>query len=314
MNLRQDVEDILYSGDDYYLITRGIESLYEKYSESTQIFAGNLTHEHMKETANGRIVTPVHAAHCVKDLMRTTRFMRGVYHAIEQYLNNKDRVRILYAGCGPYGTLLTPFTALYSPEEIGFTFLEIEETSVRAVNKLYEDWGLKSYLDELKLADATDPDITFSAPFDIIISETMQAGLRTECQVPITRNLVRFLSKGGTFIPQQISLDVYLTGSFDPLRPGAMDKEFLGTAYNLDFRDVPVPGCTSMIAMKKSKLKIMQLFTEISLFGEEKLTARQSGLTIPITLDHFKGKPPNTIHFTYREGEQPGLTMEYQSG
>ena len=312
MNLKSAVEDILFSKEDFYLITRGINTLYENFSEATQVFAADLTHEHLIDTPNGGVVTPVRAAHCLKDIGRTTHFLRGIHKAVEHFLKNQNQIRILYAGCGPYATLLTPFTALYPPEKLRYTFLEIEKTSVVAVNKLYRDWKLTSYLDEVRLADATDPGIRFDEPFDMIISETMQMGLKNECQVPITRNLVRFLTPEGTFIPQQIRLDIYVTGmKKDALIPDSDEKEFVGTAYNLDFRNVPGPNAETVLRIPDTNLPYLKLFTNITLFDDEKLTVYQSGLTLPLTLDQVENKAGRLAKFRYIEGHRPKLILEY---
>ena len=312
MNLRSEIEDILFGGNDYAIITHAINSLYEKFSQATQIFAGDLTHECMKETPNGIIVTPDQAAHCLKDIDRSTHFLRAIHKAIEHYLKGQGNVRILYAGCGPYATLLTPFTALCGPEKIRYTFLEIEDISLQAVTKLYNDWGLNTYLDEVRLTDATDVDIEFSNLFDIIISETMQVGLKNECQVPITRNLCRFLKESGTFIPQQIKLDVYLAGKKqDPLIPDSDEKIFIGTAFNLDFQKIPAPGSVVELEVPESDLEFLKLYTTIHLFDDERLTAYQSGLTLPLLLDRLEGKAGRHIRFWYEEGAKPCLKFEY---
>lgn len=312
MNLRPNLEDILFSGKDYQLITRGINSLYEKFSQATQVCAGDLTHEHMRETPNGIIVTPGQAAHCLKDIDRSTHFLRGIYKAIECYLKNRKSIRILYAGCGPYATLLTPFTALYGHDRIRFTFLEIEKVSHQAVTELYTDWGLTSYLEEVRLTDATDPSIQFPDLFDIIISETMQVGLKNECQVPITRNLRRFLKEDGTFIPQQVRLDVYLTGQKrDPLIPDSDEKFFVGTAFDFDFRKIPGPGSEVILDIPASDLHFLKLYTAIHLFGDEKLMAYQSGLTLPLLLDRRVDKGGARMQFWYEEGSRPCLQFKY---
>lgn len=314
MNLKKNTEHILFSEDNFDLIKKGIDNLYELWSKETGIFADHLTNEKMFQTENGLVVTPVHAAHCLKDLARTTHFLRGIHKAIEHFLKNKKQIRILYAGCGPYATLLTPFTSMYSPEQIHFTFLEIEEVSLHAVNKLYSEWHLTPYLDEVRLADATDPDIQFPKRFDIIISETMQVGLKNECQVPITRNLVRFLEEGGTFIPQQIKLDIYLTGEKqDPLIADSYEKLWVGTAYNLDFQAVPEPGYETTLTIPQSNLEFLKLYTTIHLFGNEKLTAYQSGLTLPLVLDKPVNKVGQQIKFWYEEGARPKLNFKYIS-
>lgn len=310
--IKSCVNSILSSGNDFFRIQRGIEQLYSLWSQDTHVFAGDLTYEVMKETQDGKIVTPSQAAHCMKDLARTTHFLRGIHLALRHYLQKYEQVRILYAGCGPYATLLTPFTSLYSPDQLRFTFIEIEKISHDAVLTLYEKRHKTSYLEEVRLTNAADPAISFDHPFHIIISETMQVGLQNECQVPITRNLSRFLTDDGTFLPEKITLDVYLTGPVDVLEPTAVEKLLLGAAYELDFRNIPPVGHKTTIMMLPSTLDYLQLFTEIDIYERERLTVNQSSLTLPITLDRYMDRKPNKIYFTYEEGPKPGLSFEYE--
>ncbi len=312
MDLTQPVKQILSEHDDYHAIKTGIEEIYGIFSESTGIYAGNLTTEKLSETANGKVVSPVHAAHCVKDLMRTTKFLRGVHAAIQSQLQKKPKVHVLYAGCGPYATLTTPLTSVFTSDQVQFTLLDIEQVSIDAVSQLYSSYNLQPYVARYLLADATDPDLTFDDSFDVIISETMQVGLKNECQVPITRNLVKFLTKDGVFVPEKVTLKAALVGDMNPLEPKNAAREILGTAYDLDFKNVPKVGASTIIKMVESDLNYLELQTEIKLFDDIVLYAFESGLTIPLTLDRYpKGqKRPKELKFTYKEGVAPDLLLE----
>lgn len=311
--MKQALEDILYSKENCYLYMRGIKSLYELFSNVTQVYADDLTHEHMALTANGQIVTPVQAAHCLNDLGRSMKFYRAIHQAIEHYLKANQPVRILYAGCGPYGTLLTPFTSLYSAEQIRFTFLEISDFSVEKVTKLYTDWKLNDYLDSIQLCDATDPALTFDHSFDIIISETMQVGLKNECQVPITRNLVRFLNEGGTFIPEQIKLDVYLVGKqLEETNPHSVERAFVGTAFDLNCHELPEKGQVVNFSIPENQFEYLKLYTHIQLYGSEYIKPYESGLTLPLILDRNVNNSGRVARFQYLENNLPYLHFEYE--
>ena len=46
---------------------------------------------------------------CVDDIMRTRRFVRGVYHAMADMLNAREgKINLLYAGTGPFAMLVLP--------------------------------------------------------------------------------------------------------------------------------------------------------------------------------------------------------------
>ena len=236
-------------------------------------------------------------------------FLRGINKAIRDHLGKSDQMRILYGGCGPFATVLTPITSVFSPGEVQFTFLEIEPKSVESVKRLYAEWGLEAYLKDIRLEDATDPTLSFVDRFGIIVSEAMQAGLRTECQVPITRNLVRFLGDGGHFIPGKISLDAYLVSSCEP-NSDARDEEFLGTAFELDFRSMSEGLEKISIPIVDSELEVLELRTRIDLYGDVGIANRESGLTSPIILEIFKERRPKRIEFEYVGGLRPNLEWD----
>lgn len=302
------INGLLDEADDFVVLRESTQQLQALFAQATGIQAGNLTHAQMQTTSNGKVVHEVQAAHCVLDMMRTRQFLRAIYKAIAHFrARGNSPVQLLYAGTGPYATLLTPLLPFFTPQDLQLTFLEINPVSMRAVKKLYADWELTPFVAEYRLTDATDPRLSFASPFDIIVSETMQAGLRAECQVPLTRNLVRFLQPEGTFIPQVVELAAYLVGKQDPLDPSQTEKQHLGSAYRLDFRQVPPPDVVTTLDIPTDAFRHLQIFTTLHLFEEIKLLPFQSGLTIPLTLQHFTASLPERLHFQYREGETPEL-------
>ncbi|WP_234573646.1 hypothetical protein [Rhodohalobacter sp. 614A] len=311
--MKKASEDILFSDDDQFLITRGINRLYDILSKESGVYAKDLTRDKGLDTSNGWVVSPAHAAHCIKDWARTTRFLRGIYQAIKHCLTDGKQVQILYAGCGPYATLCTPLTTQFTPEEISFTLLDINEISLKAVEKVYTKQNLLAYVDCFLLADATDPEIEFGKRFDIIISETMQAGLKREHQVLLTRNLIGFLKDEGTFIPQKITLDLFMENSLGNCIDKTGDRLYLGTAYELDYKSVPEANDSTSFVIPETDLQYLKLYTTIQVFEDEKLIAGQSGLTQPLTLDRFITSSLHKINFTYMEGPKPGLTFDYES-
>ena len=312
MTYKDAVEDILFSKEDYYRIKRGIDFMLEVYTNETGITASNLTNEQMIETENGLVVTPVHAAHCLIDLMRTTQFLRGIHQAILSYSAKKnDRpVKILYAGCGPYATLLTPFTELFSSNEVSFTLLDFNPVSIEAVRNMYKSWGIEQYVTDYLVEDATSTDLNIDSDFDIIISETMQAVLKNECQVPLTRNMVRFLSPEGTFIPQNITVDAYLVGPNDPESNSKPERVHVGSMYDLDYRKVPEVNHQVELPIPEHSFEYLYLFTEIRVFEDEIIKPYASGLTMPLISDRFVEKP-KAITFKYLETEKPDFVQEY---
>jgi len=147
------------------------------------------------------------AAQCFTDYLRTHRFMLGTYLCTQKLLNQKTKpVRILYAGTGPYATIVLPLLYLLTKEEISITAIEINHDSYAAAKHLIRKLKKEEYFDSFLLTDA----ITYNPnkEFDIIISETMDKALTREPQLAIFSNLINYLSANGNLIPECIKVDI----------------------------------------------------------------------------------------------------------
>lgn len=153
------------------------------------------------------------AAQCFTDYLRTHRFMLGTYLCVLNQLNQKPKpIQILYAGTGPYATIVLPLLYLFSEEEISITAIEINENSYTSANHLIGKLKKEKYFESFLLTDA----ITFNTDkkFDIIISETMDKALTREPQLAIFSNLVNYLSPNGSLIPKCIKVDIVASSIF----------------------------------------------------------------------------------------------------
>jgi hypothetical protein len=310
--LKQATENILFSGDDYLKIKQGIDTLYDQFSERTGIEAGDLTFVEFIKAENGLSVALEHAAHCLKDLMRTTYFLRGIHQAIKEQLSNHSTVKILYAGCGPYATLLTPLTSQFSSDEVRFTMLDINPRSTESVRDLYAQMGLESYVQEYIVADATASATALVGTYDIIISETMAQALKVECQVPLTRNMIKHLNDSGTFIPQRITVDAYLFGKHNTMNPIETPKTFVGNVYNLDFKHVPQKEHKSVCAIPETEHDALMLDTTIYVYDSIVVKPYESGLTLPLWLKNLTDPKPKTVTFVYKEGISCDYEITYK--
>jgi hypothetical protein len=150
------------------------------------------------------------AAHCVTDFRRTVVFLRGVFAALtqaEQQFSNVP-VKVLYAGCGPYATLLLPLLGRFDPGRLDVTLLDYHQQSLDSVAQLIEFFEYGDY--RIKLLQADTCDYRSSQPLHLIIAETMQKSLEQEPQFAVTANLATQLSPGGIFIPQKIEVELCL--------------------------------------------------------------------------------------------------------
>jgi hypothetical protein len=188
-----------------------LHQLHEIYSEASGISAGNLT-DCSIDLPSGKAISPIGAAHCLLEIARTSKFVCGIYKAIIQLKKDFTNapIKILYAGCGPYATLVTPLTSMFSAQEVTFDLMDINEISLKAVRKMYEELDLLSYVDNFIQADATQYKISDDEQPHLIIAETMNAALKNEPQVELMLNLIPQLREKCIFIPQKISVDAYL--------------------------------------------------------------------------------------------------------
>lgn len=153
------------------------------------------------------------AAICLDEFIRTARFLKGTYLALLELQKRfpGQRLNILYAGCGPYATLILPLLPLFNPQELDVLLLDINNDSLRSVANLLSTAGLEDYKVGMQQADAICYQSPESRPLHMIVSETMFYALIREPQVSITQNLAPQLQKGGILIPEEINLDVVYT-------------------------------------------------------------------------------------------------------
>lgn len=153
------------------------------------------------------------AGSCVDDYLRTVYFIKGIHKALTKLCNDypEKSINILYAGCGPYATLLLPLLSLFDKNSINAILLDINVSSLDSVQNLISIIGLEEY--KLQLIEANA--ITYKKPenfiIDLAISETMHYGLTREPQVAIVKNIITQMPTHGILIPQEINIDLAYT-------------------------------------------------------------------------------------------------------
>ncbi|MFD2231210.1 hypothetical protein [Alkalimarinus sediminis] len=159
---------------------------------------------------NGVAINPQAAAYCIKDYQRSIAFIRGVNAAIKEAKNKfpSTRINILYAGCGPFATLLMPLLVKFKPDELEVSFLDIHQQSLDSVETLLRAFGLQSYKVNLIQGDACR--YQHGNKLHIIVAEVMQKALEQEPQVAATANLAPQLYEQGIFIPEKIEVQLCL--------------------------------------------------------------------------------------------------------
>jgi len=155
---------------------------------------------------NGIAINPQAAAHCVVDYARTVAFIRGISAAIDtlQQRFPESSLEVLYAGCGPFATLVLPLLGKLSAGQLKIYLLDIHQRSLDSVTLLLNEFGLSHHSVKTIRADACD--YTHPRKLHLVISETMQKSLEQEPQFAVTANLAPQLRPRGLFIPQCIEV------------------------------------------------------------------------------------------------------------
>lgn len=265
---------------------------------------------------SGKAIGPAQAAHCLMEGTRTATFIRGIHKAIQQLKQQfpGKRLNVLYAGCGPFATLLTPLTLLYRADELAFHLMDINETSLAAAQNLYAHLGLTNYVVSWLNADATvyQTDIQY----DLIICEAMQQALKKEPQVAIMQNLIPQLPEHGIFIPKRIEVSAQLldynkeTEAFF-LAGMVPERINLGCIYKIDREEYAGQAAVTFLLPEEAKeFPSLNLMTDICVFADEHLTAYNCSLNLPVRVLDVRSRIGVSITFKYEKGAVPGFKHE----
>ncbi len=310
--LAEVLQIILHKPESYGEIREGVHRWHAIYQELTGISGFDLNRFQDSLLPSGKAISAASAAACLMDFQRTAVFLRGIVKAV-RHLQQRfpgERIRILYAGTGPYATLLTPLTVLFREDEVVFDMLDIHQESIDAIQALYAGLGITGYLGEMHTGDATRHHV--HPETHAILSETMLRALKNETQVPIMLHLLPQLREGGLFLPEEIRVTAEmlsqraenqaLEGKSSEL-PGRI---FVGELYRIGQRQRVAPAAVEMVIPQAEEHWRLHLMTEIDVFGGESLRAYQSSLTLPEKVKEPL-TPGTTARFAYRMTGTPGF-------
>lgn len=280
------------------------------------------------EFENGKALGTFWAALCLDDLLRTRQFIRGIYKAIQDKLRQKKTIHILYAGTGPFATLLLPLLLRFAKEDIKYTFLEINPISLRILKKIIAKLDLQEYDITFVSEDATKYQLNSKNKPDIIISETMQNALAKEQQVPIFLNLMSQAKSETIFIPEKIELILGLKDKGIPMEKLNRDNYHKEeTIFEVSKEAMfPANGSGKYVAgeveFQKKKVVIeneklknydsLVLMTEIQVYKEEKILLKESGLTTPLFMQEITENQTSAmlVDTQYKISSNPKLDYE----
>jgi hypothetical protein len=139
---------------------------------------------------------------CLRDRVRTTTFLCGVREAVEQLGRDGDgEIRVVDAGCGAF-PVLGIYAALCSPR-CKVECVESNSVSAFLAAKVVEQLGLSERI-EVVCWDANK--FKPKGAVDLLVSETMDSGLRIEPLVSIMSHLVTFVRDGGVVLPSKVTV------------------------------------------------------------------------------------------------------------
>jgi hypothetical protein len=280
-----------------------------------------VNNQHMQSQA-GQAVSPEAASVCIRDFMRTRVFIRGLQEAISTKLQaNPDKaVTVLYAGTGPFATLLIPLVTIFGPTQLNMLLLDINPASIAYLNRIIRFFNLEPYVLQVVETDAVTYRIPAQWQPDIILSETMRPSLKTEPQVSIVVNLVGQCPQA-ILVPEKIEIAACLYNSikhderrFIPLetllvftKESALE---MASTQQLDTACFPV----TMLEVQKpdqANYSRLALLTVIRVFNKHTLNLNDSSLTIPefVYNMHYVKTWPAIFNIQYRIFPLPGFII-----
>jgi len=283
----------------------------------------------------GVAISEFNAARCVCEHQRTSVFLRGIHQAIQAlHMRNPGRsIRILYAGCGPFATLVTPLLPLMESVPMEITLIDIHPHCIDHARAIFDAIGEEGRLRDCICCDALE--YKASGQFDLLITETMSRALTREPQVAITAHLSRFLADGGLIVPERVSLNVALEderlvphpctladGSTGELMRFSNENAILQEVFVLDadraasfralidavpFGDEVDLGCVRVgIPAYNEHVHHLVILTDIVTYGQHVLGLRDCSLCLPLRFDLPEPGRAKTLSVSYFAGSKPG--------
>ncbi len=304
-----------------------VKTILHKNSE----YAGNYTFDDISLN-KGVAVNCKLASDCFDDYLRTYSFMLATFRCIgNKTKRNTEKVKILYAGTGPFLTIILPSVFLFSSDQISITTLEINENSYHYSKNLISKLSKTDYFE----ANLHQNALTFETEhkYDIIISETMDKALTREPQIAIFSHLVKFLKSDGNLIPQNVKIDLIASSikleknvdfyCYTDKRTRELNnkhrqfiktvleanRQFYETAKLVESESLFLTTiCTSQV---KTKLNELLLLTEVQLYEDFILKEDDSWLTKKYICHSFSRKTRGKdFNIYYKNNESPIITFK----
>lgn len=307
------------------------EDLYNFLVEITGLDTDQAQHRDQIVLNEGKAIGLTWAAMCIKDFMRTKKFMEGVLEAANSLrVKQNDRaIHIVYAGTGPFATLVLPLFARFAPGQLQCTLIEVNESSFTYLQKTITTLELQPYIRRTVKADATLYTLSATESTDIFISETMNLGLTKEPQVAIYMNMVPQLQKETIIIPQQVTLEAALIhpGKRNAFKMGLLEKdestEIVSAVFELSKNMVNQTSFTqngdrcifpsiTITIPAGNQGREFSILTTVIIHKSIALQTDQSAITLPLKLSTVEDPMTFGLSLWYETGPQPGIYFKKQ--
>lgn len=323
---------ILQEPIDYGALYHSLHEMKRIFLEVSQMDSDQQNYRQDIKHETGKAIGPEWAALCIDDLMRTKRFISGTYKAIRKVLYDcPDKpVTLLYVGTGPFATLITAISTLFTPAQLQLVLVEINPISLAGLKNCIKNFGMENYVKAIHSCDAVTFQPENAHDIDILLLECLQYALVKEQQVPITHHLIPQLREDIIMIPQAINLSVCLIdhkAKVQYIENGGSDRSYFTKKINPVFSltkesikanpanaagNIDFPLVTTSLEDIPENYSSIAIATEIDVFDDQKLLMEECSLTM-----HYKHMPIENVAAykamttQYSIGEVPGLDINY---
>jgi len=286
------------------------EELYRRLADAVELDAATVGPDRIETgTRSGRAISPVEAAQCVLDYCRTAAFLRGVLAALHAARRRfRGTLEVVYAGTGPFATLLLPLLPSLAPPGIRVTLVDVHHRSTAAVARLVAALGAWGTVAAVVTADAAA--YRHGRGIHVAITETMQRALENEPHVAVSRNLAGQLAPGGILVPERVSVHL---GVWSPHRPGGdrvRQVELLQLRSAIARLPPPVLGPGVVVAVPRPRgSEGLALLTRVGVFGRHGLGVNDSSITLPRRLPALLADAGRLVRVRYAGGARPGFVF-----
>ena len=322
IDIREKVLTLLKTTTQQTEIERLINEIHSYFQELTQLtgFDNDIEHLAAVTTAKGKALGLNHAAQCLLDYKRTVKFLKAMVTAIKDKQRNhpNETIQVFYAGCGPYAPFVTLIAPLFSPKEVQFSLLEINDKSLEYAKNLIQKLELTNSITNYYTADAVTFKIPEAEKYHILFSETLDALLYRECYVPIVFNLLPQLSEEVTLIPENVLIKMSL--ATNSITDSKHITEEIDTFVNVrkaissnKTNIIPTQLPDKEVAIKPLNIEqynYLILDTLVHVYKDIWLTRNESSLTIPLEMGLEHPFLFNSILFTYQM--EPSIELKYK--